>query len=151
MCSCLCACACVRACVHAWRAGVLSLFPKSPPPPPQHPPSQTPQFSSPNHFNKFHTLFSLSSFQNLEDLVLNTEADAEGKENSDSNRRTKILIDFPLSWEDQVSRPEVKVISARPTPRDGNREVRSYVVVVVVLVVVVVVVVVCCCCRCCCC
>ncbi|XP_076440162.1 uncharacterized protein LOC143279827 [Babylonia areolata] len=32
------------------------------------------------------------------------------------------FVDFPLNWDDQVTRPEVKVISARQGPTNSNRE-----------------------------
>ncbi|KAL8586777.1 hypothetical protein ACOMHN_061290 [Nucella lapillus] len=45
------------------------------------------------------------------------------KPSGESRRpRTALSMDLPLSWEDQVSRPEVKVIRPRPSPRDRAQE-----------------------------
>ena len=115
---CVCCRVCVYVCTHAYTACILS---------PQNSPIPFPS----KHLSKFTLIFFLS-FQTLEELVEKEEVDAEGKENSVS-KRSKTLVDFPLSWDDQVSRPEVKVISARPTPRDNNREVRSFVDVVIIV------------------
>ncbi|KAK7484104.1 hypothetical protein BaRGS_00024716, partial [Batillaria attramentaria] len=64
-------------------------------------------------------MFGEMIFESLDDIV-KLEEPSLGLVSKDKKKEK--VPEFPLNWDDQLTRPEVKVISARTTPRDNTKE-----------------------------
>lgn len=68
-------------------------------------------------------MFGEMMFETLDDMVELEDTGLNLPSSGGRKKEKKVKApEFPLNWDDQLTRPEVKVIKARETPRDDRRE-----------------------------